>query len=252
MNTDTGYFDTHAHLVDERFKKDRFEIIKNLGGIICIFEPGEDIQTFNRLLEEKNIWGAAGIHPHSVKNFSKHSDTLNEIFNKRKIVAVGEIGLDFYYKNSSTQIQRKVFEKQLDLARDKNLPVIIHSRKAFKDTLNILDNFKDQKILIHCFTGTSGELDELLKRGYYIALGGVVTFSNTDSLRAAVKRIPVDKLLLETDSPYLSPSPLRGKRNQPGYVKYTARCLSEIRGKTPQQIKKLTFNNARKFFEISG
>lgn len=246
----TGYFDTHAHLLDKKFNDDRFEVIENMAGVVNITEPGEDERILDKLLEKNNIWAAAGIHPHAAGSYTEKQADLKTLLSKDKVVALGEIGLDFYYNNSEPEVQKVVFEKQLALAEEKKLPVIIHSRSAFKETLEILDKYPDLKILIHCFTGTRKELKEFLERDYYIAIGGVVTFSNADSLRIAAAKIPDNRLVLETDSPYLSPLPVRGKRNSPQNVRYIAAALAKVLNKGEEKIVENTYYNALDFFNI--
>ncbi len=253
MTDITGFFDTHAHLLDEQFNRDRFKIIDNnlgLGGVVCMYEPGEDIRMLEELLKQDSIWAAAGVHPHFAKYFSSKKNQFKKILDKKKVVAVGEIGLDFYYKNSAPKIQKEVFKKQLKIADTKKMPVVVHSRKAFGETLDILKKFKDLKILIHCFTGTKKEVHKLIDRNYYIAVGGVVTFKNADSLKEAVKNIPLNRLVLETDCPYLAPSPVRGRRNQPDYVKYTARQIAQVKNISVDELKTITFKNADKIFQL--
>ncbi|MDA3792975.1 MAG: TatD family hydrolase [Elusimicrobia bacterium] len=246
-----GYFDTHAHLLDKRFDKDRFKVIDNMEGIVNIVEPGEDGKILDELLKNKKVWGAAGIHPHEARNFKNKQATLNKLLAKEKVVALGEIGLDFYYKNSEPGIQKEVFKQQMELAQNKNMPVIIHMRNAFKDTLDILKNY-NQRVLIHCFSGSAKKLMQLLERDYYIAIGGMVTFSNASSLQDAVKKIPSDRLLTETDSPYLAPRPMRGKRNQPEYVRYITAKLARLKNEDEEYLKRVISENARRFFNINN
>ncbi|MEA3506250.1 MAG: TatD family hydrolase [Elusimicrobiota bacterium] len=246
----TGYFDTHAHLLDKRFDDDRFEVIKNTAGIVNIVEPGEDGKILDKLLEEKKVWAAAGIHPHAASRFSEKQELLKKLLSKDKVVALGEIGLDFYYNNSEPEVQKEIFKKQLAMAEAKKLPVIIHSRSAFSETIDILDNYSSLSVLIHCFTGSRKELAAFLERDYYIAIGGVVTFPKADELRAAAAEIPADRLLLETDSPYLAPRPVRGKRNSPENVKYIAARMARLSNRPVKEVIRITYYNALDFFNI--
>jgi TatD DNase family protein len=246
----SGYFDTHAHLLDKKFNDDRFEVIRNMAGVVNIVEPGENTETLDKLLKEKNVWAAAGIHPHAAKRFSEQEELLKNLLSKDKVVALGEIGLDFYYNNSEPEVQKEVFRKQLALAEAEELPVIIHSRSAFSDTMDILDKHSSLSVLIHCFTGSRKELAAFLERDYYIAVGGIVTFSGADELRAAAAIIPADRLVMETDSPYLAPRPVRGKRNFPENVKYIAAQLARLSSRPVDEIIRITYYNALDFFNI--
>ncbi len=242
-------FDSHAHLLDNKFKNDIEDVIQGVDGIICIYSPCEDFNFFKKLLNKNFIWGAAGIHPHEAKNIKQLWNGLKTALKLDKVMAVGEIGLDFYYNNSPEEIQKEVFKKQLKLAEKIHLPVIIHSRNAFKDTLEILESYKVKKVLIHCFSGTVDEMRESVKRGYYIAVGGVITFPNAIMLKEVIKEVPMNKILLETDCPYLAPVPHRGKRNQPSYLKYIAREAAKIKGLELGETTRNIYENTLNFLE---
>jgi len=228
-------FDTHAHLADSRFDIDRTKVIDNaiqegILGVVCICSDFEKLDVFYQLLDEYDfIYGAVGIHPN-------------------KIVALGEIGLDYYYENSPRDIQKEVFQNQLALAKQRNLPVIIHSREAMKDTLDILQNEEIHHGVIHCFSGTEDDMRICLDMGLYISLAGPVTFPKASNLQNIARLVPPGKLLVETDSPYLAPQSVRGKRNEPSFLKYIIQKVSSLRGVSPKEIGQITFQNARKLF----
>ena len=270
-------FDTHAHLLDERFQKDRDEVIKEVDRVVCIFSPDEDMEVFKKLLEKENVSGACGIHPHDAKdaiikqnpsnannekeergkwkeernpsNGEKMWDELHRGLSLKKIVALGEIGLDFYYDNSPKDIQKEVFNRQLKIAREKNLPVIVHSRAAFKETLEVLKKTENEEVLFHCFSGDIDDMRKIISLGYYISVAGVLTFPNAFTLREVVGRVPMEKLLAETDSPYLAPQPVRGKRNKPLYVKYVIEQIADIKGMDFIETAEILAQNAKNFFK---
>ncbi len=242
-------FDTHVHLLDNRFKEDLNEIIKDIK-ILCMVDPKADKQLFKKLLLKNNIWGACGIHPHDAKDAFKMWNELDDILNFNKVVAVGEIGLDFYYNNSPHNIQKEVFISQLKIALNKELPIIIHSRDAFKETVDILKKTKNERILIHCFGGNQDDLKEVIDRNYYVSVGGIITFPNAKKLRKIIKTIPMELLLVETDSPYLAPQPKRGKRNQPSYVQYVVDEISRLKSIDFDEVAEITNCNAIRFFDL--
>ncbi|MFC2062304.1 TatD family hydrolase [Elusimicrobiota bacterium] len=250
MTGSMGLFDSHAHLLDSRFKNDVENVIDGMDGIICVYSPGENESLFKTLLENNRIWGIAGIHPHDAKDYSSLSDKLKETIKMDKVMAVGEIGLDLYYNNSPKDRQVEVFEEQLSIAAEEKLPAVIHTRDAFKETMSILDGFKIDKILVHCFSGTGKQMEECLDKGYYIAIGGVVTFPKAQELKKIAAAVPLDKLLLETDCPYLAPQPVRGKRNEPSYLRYIAEEIAALKSVAPEYIAEMTFRNTVDFFGL--
>jgi len=247
-------FDTHAHLADSRFDIDRAKVIDNavqegILGVVCICSDFEKLDVFYQLLDEYDfIYGAVGIHPHNASLQNKLKEKLHQALEKNKIVALGEIGLDYYYENSPRDIQKEVFQNQLALAKQRNLPVIIHSREAMKDTLDILQNEEIHHGVIHCFSGTEDDMRICLDMGLYISLAGPVTFPKASNLQNIARLVPPGKLLVETDSPYLAPQSVRGKRNEPSFLKYIIQKVSSLRGVSPKEIGQITFQNARKLF----
>ena len=251
--------DSHAHLDDGRFAKDRDRIIKSLKelGVDLVINPGADLNSSIKAvsLSEKydNVYAAVGVHPHSAKEMDESTiEILKSFTNREKVIAIGEIGLDYYYDNSPRDIQQKRFKEQLALAKEVNLPVIIHTREASKDTFDILKEAQDGSLegVMHCFSGSVEMAMEYIKMGFYISLAGPVTFKNARVSKEVAKAIPLDKLMIETDSPYLTPEPYRGKRNEPFYVRYVAGTIADLRGITFEELAKQTSENTKKLFRI--
>jgi len=252
--------ETHAHLDADRYDEDREEVIKRAfeAGIDKIINISSDRQSMEKVLsladKYERIYAAPGIQPHSTCE-SSH-EVIKEIKDKakgKKIVAIGETGLDYHYNFSLPEVQRDVFRKQIKIARDLNLPLIIHTREAFEDTLNILKKEKADEAggVIHCFTENIDEATAFMELGFYIGIGGVVTFKNAKVLQEAVKHIPLNRILLETDCPYMSPVPYRGKRNEPLYLKFIAEKIGEIKGINIEEVKEQTSLNALTLFRFS-
>lgn len=252
-------FDTHAHLDFPRFDKDRDEVIKRAynKGVKTIVNIGSNMTTSRNSVElsrrYENIYAAIGVHPHDADTFNLNvSKKLNKLADNDKVVAIGEIGLDFHYDNSPREKQKQSFRAQLRLAKKLDLPVVIHTRDADKETLNILKEEKAKELggIMHCFASDKKMAKEILDLGFYIAFGGLITFKNLSDLRDVVKEVPLDRLLIETDSPYLTPEPHRGKRNEPAYVKFVAEKIAEIKGIAVEEVAKITTENAKKVYNI--
>ncbi len=267
--------DTHCHLEMDDFDQDREEVIKRArdAGIEAIITIGSDLKGNIGGLELSKkydlIYCSVGFHPHDAKDFTEEifekikswatlytmQDTgckmqdLNAELNP-KVVAIGEIGLDYHYDNSPREIQRQVFMKQLQLAKEVNLPVIIHSREAKKDTLEIIKGSGINKGVLHCFSGDIDMAEKAMAMGLYISIAGPITFKNAKRPREIAKAIPDDYLLIETDAPYLTPEPFRGRRNEPSYLVHTARAIAELRGVTIEDVARITTLNAKRLFKI--
>jgi TatD DNase family protein len=196
------------------------------------------------------VCGALGYHPHDAKDYTPEAETyMRAHLNDAGIVAVGEIGLDYYYNHSPHDVQRDVFRRQMALAEEFKLPVEIHTRDAEADTVEILKEFKGRvKGLLHCFTGTQWLADEALAIDYNISISGVVTFKTAEALRAVVKTVPLDRLHIETDAPFLTPVPFRGKKNEPAFLVHTAQVVADLKGVTIEELARATGENARKLF----
>ena len=253
-------FETHAHYDDKAFDEDRENLLLELyqNGITTIINVSSDLASINRTLSlaEKYpyIYGAVGVHPSDSGELTEETFLeLTKACQHEKVVAVGEIGLDYYWQEPEKKIQKKWFERQLLLAQEVSLPVIIHSREAAKDTLDMMRALHAEKSggVIHCFSYSKEMAAEFLKLDYYFGIGGVVTFQNAKKLREAVAYIPIDKLLLETDSPYLAPVPNRGKRNNSGNIPYIAQEIAQIKGVSYEEIIAATRQNSERLFGVS-
>lgn len=253
------FIDSHAHLDDRRFNGDRERIIESLkeNKIDIAINIGADLKTSidSVALAKKydNIYAAVGVHPHSASELNPYNlERIKELSKNEKVVAIGEIGLDFYYDNSPRDVQRKWFKEQLKLAKELNLPVIIHSRDASQETFDTIKEAQDGNLrgVLHCFSGSAEMAAEYVKLGFYISVGGPVTFKNARVVREVAEAVPLDKLLIETDCPYLTPEPYRGKRNEPAYVRYVAEKIAEIRGITVEEVAEATTRNTKELFGI--
>lgn len=247
--------DTHSHInMIEGISLD--EVIKNANdsGVEKIILPSAYPKDIEKIMEitsiYDNVYGLLGVHPSEVKDWSDDLiDKIKEYSKNPKIVGIGEIGLDYYWDKSFNELQKEVFIKQIKLANELDLPISIHDREAHKDTFDILKEYnKSSKIVMHCFSGSVEFARECIKEGWYLALGGVVTFKNAIKMKEVAVEIPLDKLLLETDAPYLTPVPFRGKENQPAYTKFVAEEIAKLRGITFKEVDKVTTENALKVF----
>lgn len=249
-------FDTHAHYDDEQFDSDRSELLasltgKGISGVISCGVNAESSKA-NIDLSEKYpfIYAAVGYHGLNTEDLTgDYLDILKGLIKNEKTVAIGEIGLDYHYEKETRDIQLKIFREQIELANEYNLPVIVHDREAHEDTLNILKELKPRGV-IHCFTGSVEMAKEIVKIGMYIGLGGAVTFKNAVKPVEVAKFVPENRLLVETDCPYMTPVPYRGKRNDSSLIPFTAEKIAEVRGVTAQEILDLTAENAKTLFNI--
>ncbi len=245
--------DTHCHL-DKNDYDDIEKVIKNMNSNIMI-ASAVDLETSLNVVDlcnkYENIYGTIGFHPTELDNYNLNS--MNEIeknLNNPKIVGIGEIGLDYHYGKEDEKLQKEVFIYQLELARKYKLPVVIHSRDAALDTINILKEYKDLKIDMHCFSYSEEIAEELIKMNVKLGIGGVLTFKNSKKLKEIVKKIDLKNILLETDSPYLTPEPYRGLKNQPSNVKYVAMKIAEIKDLKLEEVEKITSENAISQFDL--
>ncbi|MBI5892744.1 MAG: YchF/TatD family DNA exonuclease [Deltaproteobacteria bacterium] len=264
--------DTHAHLDDPKFEKDIDDVIKRAkdAGLEHIITVGclrekTGLKKIIELTEKyEMVYAALGIHPHDAKDISPSPfplpygergmflDEIKELTKKNKVVAIGETGLDYYYEHSPKNIQKDVFIKQINIARELKLPLIIHSREAQNDTLDILkqENVRDIGGVVHCFSGTYEMAKKILDMGLYISFTGVATFPKAENIHELVRKIPIEMLLVETDCPYLAPEPHRWKRNEPSYVKFVAERLAELKKLSYGDAARITTLNAKKLFSI--
>lgn len=254
-------FESHAHYDDEAFDHDRGELLDSLRehGIDKVINIGASLDSCRstlRLMEKYPfIYGAMGVHPSETGELNEENYMwLREQCSADKVVAVGEIGLDYHWKEPDVQIQKTWFEKQMELAREVCLPVIIHSRDAAKDTLDVMRALRAEEIggVVHCFSYTKEIAREYLQMGYYFGIGGVITFHNAKKLKEAVEYIPMDRILLETDSPYLAPEPNRGKRNSSLNLPYVAREIAALKCISYEEVVEITEKNAERLFRIAS
>lgn len=249
------YFESHAHYDDGRFKNDREEILNLLPscGIDYVINVGCDMKSSRESIKmaEKYdyIYAAVGVHPHDAENMKESDlDELRQMSNHKKVVAIGEIGLDFYYDNSPRDVQRYWFKRQLEIVKELNKPVIIHSRDASQETFDIIKESGVKKGVIHCYSGSAQMAMDYVKMGFYIGVGGVVTFSNAKKLVEVVEAIQLEQILIETDSPYLSPIPNRGKRNDSRNLQFVVEKIAKIKDISPEKVANITKLNAKQLF----
>ena len=251
-------FDSHAHYDDEAFNEDREAILNSLpeNGISPIVNVSAQLSGVTATVEltEKYpfIYGSVGVHPDHVGELSEEKiQWMKELAGREKIVAVGEIGLDHYWDTESDEVQRKWFIRQLELAGEVKKPVIIHSREAAADTMYIMKNYaQGLGGVIHCYSYSREMAEEYVKMGFYIGIGGVVTFKNAKKLKDVAAAIPIEKIVLETDCPYMAPEPYRGKRNQSSYIQYVAEKIAELKEMSPEEVIAVTEKNARDLYGI--
>lgn len=258
-------FDNHAHLDDEKFNNDREEIIKEIGKEIKGFiSAGYSLEGSQKAVELSNkydfIYATCGISPNDIPQSEEELwKTVEKIKNlvqiNKKVVAIGEIGLDYYWEKDQKrrELQKVAFVKQIELANELNLPIVIHTRDAIMDTLEILkQNEVKNKGVFHCCPLNRELVKEALKLGFYISFAGPITFKNSKNADEIIEMVPNDKILIETDSPYLSPEPLRGKRNDPRNVKYIAKKIADVKGLTLEEVANITYSNVRKIYKRDG
>lgn len=251
-------FDTHAHYDDEQFDMDREELLGSMeaGGIGAIVDAGSTLESWDKIIELTEaypfIYGAIGIHPDEVGTLDEaEMERMAGLLDKDKIVAVGEIGLDYNWDKENHDIQKSWFIRQLQLAREKQMPVIIHSREAAADTMDIMKRYASgMKAVIHCYSYSAEMAKEYVKMGYYIGVGGVVTFKNAKKLKQVVQEIPLERILLETDCPYLAPVPYRGKRNSSLNLPYVAETIAELKRTTSEEVIQQTEKNAKELYGL--
>lgn len=253
------FVDSHAHLDDEAFDEDREEVIKDiLSGGNYFFNIGCDLKTsyssYELSKKYDHVYAVVGVHPHEAKYYTAEThEALKELLTKDKVMAIGEIGLDYHYDLSPRDVQREVFIDQINLAREMNVPIVIHTREAMEETYEILEKHaKDMKVLLHCYTGSIEMARKYLKLGYKLALGGALTFKNAKNTVDVAKEVDLKDLLIETDSPYMTPVPYRGKRNDPRKVVLVAEKLAEIKGISTEEVLEATKKNTFEFFGVKN
>lgn len=248
-------FDSHAHYDDEAFDKDRKEVLDSLTkkGIGFVVNAASDVESTKKSIalsmEYDFIYASAGVHPHEASK-DNDIDEIKRLALSKKVVAIGEIGLDYHYDFSPAMVQQQVFEKQLQAAYELCLPVIIHNREAHKDSLDMVRRFNGIKGVFHCFSGSPEMAQILIKLGMYISFAGALTFKNAKRAVQTAMEVPFDRILIETDCPYLTPEPYRGKRNDSGYLYLTLEKLADIKGVNTKEAACITYENGRRLFGI--
>jgi TatD DNase family protein len=251
-------FDSHAHLDDKRFEGETDAVIARAAaaGVTGILNAGADMDSSKNAMKLARaypaVYAAVGVHPHDAKLVVNDDyETLAAWTNETKVVAIGEIGLDYFYDHSPKDIQQKVFIRQLDVARQTHKPIIIHDRDAHADLLNIVRNEgRGISGVFHCFSGSLEMAGEVIKLGFYVSIAGPVTFTNAAKLKEVAKEVPLDRLLVETDCPYLTPHPHRGKRNEPALVRLVAEEVARLRGMELEVLAEATTANVKRLFAI--
>jgi TatD DNase family protein len=255
----TMLIDSHAHLEMPEFKKDLEAVIQRAkeSGVEYIFTVGTEKKDWKRALEIANshpsIYAILGVHPHNAKEVDDQTyPLLKELCKNKKVKAYGEIGLDFFRNLSPRDIQLKRFREQIGLAKELGLPIVVHDREAHQETLEILKSEKAEECggIIHCFSGDYEMAKACIEMGFYISVPGSITFKNAESFREIVKRIPLESLLVETDAPFLTPEPFRGKRNEPSYVRYTAQKVAEMKKVPFEMVAEMTTENALRVYRM--
>ncbi len=250
-------FDTHAHYADSAFDEDREQLLSELPGkgvkLVMLAASGLDDSRENVLLAQKYgyIFASVGVHPESVDETpADYIETLRKLIaSEPKIKAVGEIGLDYHYEGYDREKQIVFFRKQLEFAKELNMPVIVHSRNATEDTVEILKEYRPKGV-VHCFSGSAETAKEIIKIGMYIGFTGVLTFKNAKKALKALEAVPIDRLLMETDCPYMAPDPFRGRRCDSSMIAYTAAKAAEVKGMSVEELLKITYRNGIKMYDI--
>ena len=254
-----GLVDSHCHLDDAKFDEDREQVIERAraAGVGRMMTIGTgngppDLEVAIRLAERYDfVYATIGVHPHEASKATEATfEHLTELARHPKVLAVGEIGLDYHYDFSPREVQRAVFERQLELAKEARKPIVIHTREAWEDTMAALASWTGGGVM-HCFTGDRNQAQEALDLGFHLGFGGVLTFPKAEEVREAARLTPDDRLLVETDCPYLAPVPHRGKRNEPAFVVETARRLAEVRGRPLEEIAEITTRNWERLFSTT-
>jgi len=251
--------DSHAHLNDPQLAGELSEVVERArqAGVMHIINVGDTVDGSRFAIDQAEqhscVWAAVAVHPHEAASLDDHAaEQLREMSKNNKVVAIGEIGLDYYYENCDREVQKRAFERQIELALEVGLPIIVHSRDAHADVLSILKEAASRGVtgVLHCYSGSLELAMEFIDLGFFISIAGPVTFKNAKRPVEVASRIPLDRLLIETDCPYLAPVPVRGKRNEPAYVRYTAEKIAELRGVTLEELAEATTKNAARLFGI--
>lgn len=251
------YFESHAHYDDEAYDKDRDELLLSLKnyGVDYVIQSAASISSSIAGIELSKkydfIYCTLGVHPHDVEELNEDNfKELKSLSKEKKVVAIGEIGLDYYYDNAPRDLQKYWFEKQMEWSKEVNLPIVIHSREASQDTFDLVEKVKPIGGLVHCYSGSLEMAKEYIKKGFYIGIGGTSTFKNAKKIIEVIKELPLSAILIETDAPYLSPVPFRGKRNDSSNLKYIVEKIAEIKSMEIEEVASVTKDNGMKLFKI--
>ena len=249
-------FDTHAHYDDKSFDEDRSEVLKMLpqNNVFAVVNAGADIESSVKSIEISKeydyVYASVGIHPENISDEKiDYINILEDLLKNEKVVAIGEIGLDYHYTKDNKSDQIELFENQISLAVNHNLPIMVHDREAHGDTMDLLKKYTPKGI-VHCFSGSVEMAKEVIKLGMYIGIGGLITFKNAKTAVNVVENIPLSSIVLETDAPYMTPVPFRGTRCNSSYIKYTAEKIAEIKNINVEEVLKITKENALKLFNL--
>ena len=252
-------FDTHAHYDARQFDADRDQVLSALPaqGVELVVNPGCDLDSSRRAVGLARrypfVYAAVGVHPEDCGNWTEGDlAELRALAAQPKVVAIGEIGLDYYWKDNPRELQQRVFRSQLALARELDLPAVVHDREAHGDCMDIVREFPGVRGVFHCFSGSAEMACELVRLGWMISFTGVLPYKNARKAVEAAQAVPLDRIMIETDSPYMAPVPYRGQRNQSGYVAQVCTRLAELKGLDPEQCSRITLENGRNFFRIPG
>ena len=250
-------FETHAHYDDPAFDRDRDRLLALLKdeGIAPIVNIGASIETTKSTVElahrYDHVYAAIGVHPSDCGDLTENDiEWLKDLSSDEKVVAIGEIGLDYHYDEPDREIQKKWFIRQLELAGDTSLPIVVHSRDAAQDTFDIIKDFRGLRGVIHCFSYSAELAREYVKMGYYIGVGGVVTFKNGRKLHEVVKEIPLESIVVETDAPYLSPEPYRGRRNSSAFIPYIIERIADLKNVSYETVERVVYENAADLYKV--
>lgn len=251
------YFDTHAHYDSGAFNEDRLPLLESMPekGVELIIDPGCDLISSRKAIELAErfdfVYAAVGWHPEDIDKLTEEDyRSMESLAQHKKCVAIGEIGLDYYWDASQKDVQKALFRRQAELALRLNKPVIVHDREAHADSLDIVCDYPELRGVFHCYSGSIEMAEILLKRGWYLGFDGPITYKNARKAIEVLKACPPDRILIETDSPYLSPVPQRGKRNDSGNLKYVVEKIAEVKGMEPKTVAKLTAENGRRLFGL--
>ncbi len=252
------YFDTHAHYDDDWFDEDRTQLLEKKlpdANVSLVLNAACNLESSKKCIEFADeyeyFYAAIGIHPSDAQSYSEDAfESLKKLANHSKVKAIGEIGLDYYHTTEFVPEQKIAFRRQMELASELNLPVIIHDREAHADSLSMVKDFPELTGVFHCYSGSVEMAEELLKLSYYISFTGSITFKNARKSPEVIKAVPIEKILIETDAPYLAPVPYRGKRNDSSYLPYVVEVIAELKGMSAEDVARITKENGKRLFNI--